>query len=148
MNPIMSLPIALVLAGHGAALSHDLSTRLAALSQIESGNNDHKVGAAGELSRYQIRTAVWKQHFKGHKPQLSNPDEAARCAKVHTLWLLYKYQEANGWREASAAQFYCMWNMGYAGFRRRGYLTTNCPREVRERAERYANIYTSLLNNQ
>jgi hypothetical protein len=144
----MKLTLAATLAGHGAAMSHDLSTKLAALGQIESGNNDHKVGAVGELSRYQIRPAVWKQHFKGYKQNLSDPDEAARCAKVHALWLMHKYSEANGWREASAAQFYCMWNMGYAGFRRRGYLTTNCPREVRERAERFANLYVALKENQ
>ena len=34
---------------------------LSALGQIESGNNDHAVGKAGELTRYQISKAVLKE---------------------------------------------------------------------------------------
>ena len=34
--------------------------RLAALSMIETGNNDRMVGRAGEISRYQILKAEWR----------------------------------------------------------------------------------------
>lgn len=34
--------------------------RWAALSMIESGDNDYAVGKSGEVSRYQIRTNVWR----------------------------------------------------------------------------------------
>lgn len=37
-------------------------TRLEALSQIESGNNDYAVGRHGEVSRYQILPSVWRRH--------------------------------------------------------------------------------------
>ena len=33
--------------------------RLAALSMIETGNDDHMVGRAGEISRYQIIKSEW-----------------------------------------------------------------------------------------
>ena len=33
--------------------------RLAALSMIETGDRDHMIGRAGEISRYQILKAEW-----------------------------------------------------------------------------------------
>ncbi|HEX3856535.1 MAG TPA: hypothetical protein VHY30_04475 [Verrucomicrobiae bacterium] len=33
--------------------------RFAALSQVESGDNDRAIGRAGEISRYQIRRDLW-----------------------------------------------------------------------------------------
>jgi len=36
--------------------------RWAALSQLESGDNDFALGAAGEISRYQIKPDVWRRH--------------------------------------------------------------------------------------
>lgn len=37
-------------------------SRWAALSQLESGNNDGAVGAVGEISRYQIRPEIWVRY--------------------------------------------------------------------------------------
>src|SRR5688500_4471123 len=34
--------------------------RLSALSMLETGNNDRMVGAAGEISRYQILKTEWR----------------------------------------------------------------------------------------
>jgi hypothetical protein len=36
--------------------------RWSALSQIESGDDDHVVGAAGEVSRYQMKPEVWQRY--------------------------------------------------------------------------------------
>lgn len=40
----------------------DLILFLAALSSVESGNNDLAIGAAGEVSRYQISPLVWQAY--------------------------------------------------------------------------------------
>ena len=50
-----SLVIMLVLVGLGLATPALAMDRWEALSMIESGNNDHAVGAVGEISRFQIR---------------------------------------------------------------------------------------------
>ena len=37
------------------------AVHLAALSQIESGDNDYAVGPQGEVSRYQIEPKIWRK---------------------------------------------------------------------------------------
>ena len=44
------------------ALHQDFDAKLRAISQIESNDNDKAKGRHGELSRYQLKRAVWKQH--------------------------------------------------------------------------------------
>lgn len=41
-------------------MSLNLHALLTAIAMVESGGNDHVVGAAGEVSRYQITPANWK----------------------------------------------------------------------------------------
>lgn len=41
------------------AINAPAMSRWAALSMIESGNNDRAVGSCGEVSRYQIRPNLW-----------------------------------------------------------------------------------------
>lgn len=132
---------ALIIAAMSAGFNLQTEAKLRAISAIETGDKDNVVGSRGELSRYQIMPSVWKKHFAKKKCELHIPAEAKRCAYVHVLYLEYKFQEAHAGREPSAAQLYCMWNIGLSGFRRRGWLTSNCPSVVRERAERFANLY-------
>jgi hypothetical protein len=137
-----------MLAAAGATMSLETEAKLSALAAIETGGRDEVIGTRGELSRYQIMPSVWKKHFAKQQCKLHIPAEAKRCAYVHVLYLEYKFMEANGNRKPSAAQLYAMWNLGLSGFRRRGWLTSNCPAVVRERAERFANIYTDYTHSQ
>src|SRR5436853_1422684 len=57
-----ALGIRLVMLVVVAALQLHGMERWAALSQIESGDNDKAVGPAGEISRYQIKPEVWRRY--------------------------------------------------------------------------------------
>lgn len=46
--------------------------RLQALSMIESGDNDTKIGSRGEVSRFQIMPAVWR-FYAGDRVNWRNP---------------------------------------------------------------------------
>jgi hypothetical protein len=54
--------------------------RWSALSQIESGDDDHAVGATGEVSRYQMKPEVW-QRYAQSKADWTNPDDALSVAR-------------------------------------------------------------------
>lgn len=58
----------------------DLVLFLAALSSVESSNNDLAVGAAGEVSRYQISPLVWRAYAQPNE----NPTNANH-AKIVAL---------------------------------------------------------------
>jgi hypothetical protein len=82
--------------------------RWAALAQIESGNNDHALGAAGEISRYQIKPRVWHRYAplsaNWHSAEQSLPIAKAamreRCANFeHTFG-----------RPPTDFEFYVLWN--------------------------------------
>lgn len=114
-----------------------------ALAQIESGERDNKRGAAGERGRFQIRPATWRRyaprglaHDKAVNPLLALDVARKYCGDVEEKFIgeVAKFP--------SAAQMYCMYNMGFAGFKRRGFLVSKCPRAVQERAERFANLVT------
>lgn len=70
--------------------SVDLQLLLECISQVESGNDDTKIGKHGERSKYQISPKVWRQWFpvsytwfeRDCKGQL-----ARHIADMHLNWL-------------------------------------------------------------
>ena len=82
--------------------------RWVALSQMESGDNDHALGAAGEVSRYQIRPDVWRQYavpaadFRKSSDALAVAKEVMdeRCASF----------ERTFHRPPTDFEFYVLWN--------------------------------------
>lgn len=123
----------------------EMGAKLRALSSIESDNNDNAIGSKGERSRWQIRRSVWKQHFPGGGDGRGYMPFARDCALLHITWLEEQYRKYAK-RNPSASQLYCMWNMGWAGFKRRDCLVSKCPAVVQERAERFANLYSEYVN--
>ena len=55
--------------------------RWAALSQLESGDDDGAIGAAGEVSRYQIKPELWRKYAVGNA-DWQKSDEALAVAKA------------------------------------------------------------------
>lgn len=55
----MRLVSLFILAACAFVSSAQAMDRWSALSMIESGDNDHAVGSLGEISRFQIRPALW-----------------------------------------------------------------------------------------
>jgi hypothetical protein len=105
--------------------------RLAALSMIETGNNDRMVGRAGEISRYQILKREWRSVT--NSTRYTDP----ATAKAVTLTLLDRrvqaFQTAYN-RPPTNFEFYALWNAPAQ------VLEGRVSRTVAERCRRYANL--------
>ena len=130
------------------ALHQDFEAKLRAISQIESGDNDKAKGRHGELSRYQIKRSVWKQHFPDEKDKRHLPDEARRCAKAHLCWLELKLCLIQHVKNPNPRDVYAAWNIGLAAYSQRDYTLAKLPRNIRQRADRFTNLYEEYRNNQ
>lgn len=109
---------------------------LLALSQIESGDNDRAVGGVGELSRWQVRPEILRAHGIT-RAQARNPRVVGPL--VARLWTARagEFERAHG-RRPTAVELYALWNAPAQALR--GRLTAT----VRERAQRFANLYEVL----
>lgn len=130
------------------ALHQDFDAKLRALSQIESNDNDSAKGRHGELSRYQLKRSVWKQHFPAEKDQRHVPSAARRCARAHLCWLELKLCLAQRTNNPDPKDIYAVWNLGLAGYAKHEYTFSKLPARLQDRAQRFTNIYHSLRNNQ
>ena len=130
------------------ALQQDFEAKLRAISQIESGDDDKAKGKHGELSRYQLKRAVWKQHFPSEKDHRQIPAEARRCAKAHLCWLELRLCLAQRVKNPQPRDVYAAWNLGLEAFSRRDYNFDRIPNNIKRRAERFNNLYEEYRNNQ
>jgi hypothetical protein len=105
--------------------------RLAALSMVETGNNDHMIGRAGEISRYQILKTEWRSVT--NSTRYTDP----ATAKAVTLRLLDRRVQsfrATYHRNPTNFEFYGLWNAPTQVFERR------VSRTVADRCRRFANL--------
>jgi hypothetical protein len=105
--------------------------RMAALSMIETGNNDSKVGRAGEISRYQILKAEWRSVT--NSTRYTDP----QTAKVVTLQLLDRRLQTFRTvyhRNPTNFEFYGLWNAPSQ------VLEGRVSRTVADRCRRFANL--------
>lgn len=105
--------------------------RFAALSMIESGNDDSAIGPSGEISRYQILPATWQHYTKGRALDPLNATNSLSIAQAVMSERCADFQEANH-RPPTDFEFYLLWN---------------CPARVAhpsklaaDRAQRFANL--------
>jgi hypothetical protein len=113
-----------------------------ALAQIESGHlryPDRARGAAGEVSRFQIMPAVWKDYSKSKN--YSNPAVAWSVARRilkdrHDLFV-----QASG-RPPTAFDLYVMWNKPGL-YQRVAFNRNRLPKSLRDTASRFENLVHS-----
>jgi hypothetical protein len=99
--------------------------RWAALSMLESGNDDQAVGSLGEVSRYQIRPYLWP----GGNPV--NAHLALNVAEKIMKPRVTHFEQTHS-RVPTDFEFYVLWNAPQE---------VNHPcRAVARRAERFANL--------
>jgi hypothetical protein len=134
------LLLVLSLAGARADVSPQAS-RLEALSQIETGNNDRAIGGAGEVSRYQIKPWIWRQ-YSGSQAY-SNHRISTRVAEQHLGELTAIFRRCTR-REPTDFDLYVMWNAGPTYYNRIGFAKSRVHPIIRERARRYANLREAL----
>ena len=99
--------------------------RWAALSMIESGDNDQAVGPGGEVSRFQIRRELWT----GGNPK--DAHDALSAAREIMLPRLEDFQRSHQ-RPATDFEFYVLWNAPWR--------VDHPSAAVTERARRFANL--------
>jgi|GEM_PF-1525304 len=139
---------------------HGNERLLWALAQVESGDNPHAVGKAGEVTRYQVLPSTLR-----YIASLRVQEEARSFSKVNALTrsgaqvkdrisgvdgdvLFYlghlnsKFSSATG-RAPTPPEMYALWSIGFHGFQRRGFLLQRCPASKRDAARRFDNLYWS-----
>ena len=82
--------------------------RWAALAQIESGNNDHALGAAGEISRYQIKPRVWHRYAPS-TANWRNAEQSLPIAQAAMRDRCTNFQKTFS-RSPTDFEFYVLWN--------------------------------------
>jgi hypothetical protein len=82
--------------------------RWAALAQIESGNNDHALGLAGEISRYQIKPRVWHRYAPA-TANWRNAEQSLPIAKAAMRDRCANFERAFR-RPPTDFEFYILWN--------------------------------------
>jgi hypothetical protein len=107
--------------------------RWSALSQIESGDNDHAVGAAGEVSRYQIKPEIWRRCAPAGA-DCTDPDGALSVARQAMQERCATF-ERKAHRSLTDTEFYILWNAP-AQIQRPS-------KAVLGRAERFCNLVSS-----
>lgn len=128
--PIIGFPMRIRLiflfsACMGLATAASAMDRWAALSMIESGDNNSAVGPAGEISCFQIQQYLWP----GGDPQ--NRELALSVAQELMRARTAKFQQIHK-REATDFEFYVLWNAPRQ--------TDHPSAVVTERARRFANL--------
>ena len=105
--------------------------RSAALSMLETGNNDRAVGSAGEISRYQVRKVEWRSVT--NSPNYSD-SETARKVMLKIMDRRVEAFKAHFGRTPSDYEYYALWNAPAQA------LEGKLSRAVAERCERFANL--------
>jgi hypothetical protein len=129
----VSLGVVLML---GASSHSGAMERWAALAQIESGNNDHALGLAGEVSRYQIKPRVWHR-YASSSANWRNAEQSLPIAKAAMQDRCAAFQRTFR-RPPTDFEFYVLWNA--PGQIRKPSQT------VKKRAQRFCNLVNSDLN--
>ena len=117
------------------------ASRLEALSQIETGDNDRAVGGAGEVSRYQIKPWIWRQYSDSEA--YSDRRISTQVAEQHLAGLTTLFRKCTR-REPTDFDLYVLWNAGPTYYNRIGFTKARVHPVIRDRARRYANLRQAL----
>jgi hypothetical protein len=103
-TPILSA-VFLVL---GVGVQLHAGDRWAALSLIESGDNDRAIGPHGEVSRYQMQPELWKRYAPTNA-DWSKPEDSLFVAKSVMQERCAAFECATN-RPPTDFEFYVLWN--------------------------------------
>lgn len=121
---------------------------LYALAQLETGLDDKALGKKGEVSRYQMLPSTWKEQdiFPLDKDFFQESNAASQVAEKHIVKLTNWFKKNTG-RNPSPQDLYVMWNTGYTYYLKKGFVFSNVNMKVKERANRYYNLYVKAQEN-
>ena len=127
------LGFAAVLFVSGACLQLLAADRWAALSLIESGDNDRATGPHGEISRYQMQPEVWKR-YASTNADWTKPEESLAVAKAVMEERCAAFERSTK-RPPTDFEFYVLWNAPAQ--------VQKPSKAVSRRAERFCNVLNS-----
>ena len=106
----MKLNVSVVAVGvvFGLCLPIRAMDRWRALSQVESGDNDHTIGSVGEVSRYQIKPDLWRRYAPAHA-DWTNPINALAVARQAMQERCTAFERVMH-RAPTDFEFYILWN--------------------------------------
>ena len=114
---------------------------LAALSQIESGDNDKAIGKNGEVTRYQVAPKVWRAELAARTSPITDPANP-KLALIVAFGIWDRRAETfrlEHRRKPTLQELYLLWH-------RPARVLNPKPRE-RERAQRFENLMIELQRN-
>jgi len=138
------VPLLAILLCARPVLAAPAGTHLEEIARIESGGDHAAVGAAGERGAWQMSRAAWthvndlrrKRGATRHPWRAAHAPETAReYVAEYLAWLQGRFTAARG-RPPTDAETYALWNLGFAGFQRRGFDLQRCPEITRRGAAR------------
>jgi hypothetical protein len=119
---------------------------LSVLATNESGNNPASIGDRGAAhGAFQMHSRAWadvsasriKRGLRvwsfaaAHNYQISSI-----YASEYLQTLQFDFTTAQGHRPTEQ-QLYCLWNLGFEGFKRRGFSVQNCPEITKRSAKNF-----------
>jgi hypothetical protein len=126
----LHLIVTTVALGFQVSLKVQAMDRWSALSQIETRDNDNAIGAAGEISRYQMKPGLWRRYAQS-EADWKKPAEALAAAQELMKERCASFERSYN-RRPTDFEFYILWNAP---------AQVDKPRKVvRERAERFCNL--------
>src|SRR5215469_8521114 len=103
----LSVIITTVALGFEVSLKVQAMDRWAALSQIETSDNDSAIGAAGEISRYQIKPRLWRRYARSDA-DWKNPSHALAAAQELMRERCEEFRRSYN-RPPTDFEFYVLW---------------------------------------
>jgi hypothetical protein len=104
----LSVLITTVALGLEVSVKVQAMDRWAALSQLETRDDDNAVGTAGEVSRYQIKPKLWRRYARSDA-NWKNPTEALLAAQELMKERCAQFKGAYN-RPPTDFEFYILWN--------------------------------------
>jgi hypothetical protein len=115
-----------------------------ALAMVESGNNPHARGRAGEVTEFQFKPGTLAEANHGwrkyNKVQGSSSNPPARLAASFYVGKLFQQLTIATGRAPTPQELYAVWNIGFHAYRRNGFTLSRCPKATQDRARRFANL--------
>lgn len=84
--------------------------RMAALSMLESGNNDAAIGRAGEVSRFQIKPVLWAKYGSPYSIAYRTDPQVARWAAEAIMTARCQDFKRRFHRSPTDFEYYVLWN--------------------------------------
>lgn len=135
------MKLKLIIAAGAVAFQAAAGNLMNEVAKVESGGNDRAVGDHGlAVGAWQLHPEPWSDACRRlgvgwPHSSATNHDRSAAVAAEHMRWLQARFTKATG-RVPTASDSYALWNLGVAGYHKRGWEIGRCPEITRRGAKK------------